>query len=113
LLRTNGFEDIVKRFEHYMDHKQDFGNCTIAEYEEMADVFLTEVKRDDVMECTRRCGDRLRYDTRTGTFGILSKNAMIKTYFKPIPCSEVPAGVYKDCHGHADNITYFQMECRK
>ena len=112
---TNGFENALKRLEHFMDHGRDFGNCTIAEYEQMADVFLTEPLRSGVLECHRKSGARLRYDQTTGAFGILDKDAIIRTYFKPIPCWWLPVGYASagNCHGHIDNMAYHQFECNK
>src|SRR5580658_993647 len=99
--RTNGFENFIRRLDHWSDHGKDFGNCTVTQYEEMADAFLTEDIRYGVLECYRKCGDRIRYDPSSGAFGILSRDMIIKTFFKPIPCCWLPPGIYLPhiCHG--------------
>jgi pyocin large subunit-like protein len=114
--RSNGFEDAIARLDHWGDHKGDFGNCTVDEYVAMADTFLTEPRKPSVEECFRKCGDRLRYDRNTGAFGIITKDAIIKTYFRPIPCWGIPNGYPKkigDCHGHIDNMAYFNFQCKQ
>lgn len=98
---------------HFARHRADVGVATSQQYELLAIAFLS---RSDVggslMECTRKKGDVLRYDTLTAEFGVLAASGMIRTYFKPIPCSSLPAGVPKTrCHRHADNVAYFQFEC--
>lgn len=111
---TNGFASPSKRFDHWNYHGGDFGPCNVFQYEQMADNFLGGPCPVGVFECVRRSGDRIRYDQGTGTFGIISRNAIIKTYFKPIPCSLLPVGYTSmHCHGHVDNVTYFRVECRK
>jgi hypothetical protein len=81
----------------------------------MADHFLTERLRVGVLECRRTSGELIRYDTVSWAFGILSTDGMIKTYFKPIPCSMLPPGyaLPGDCHGHIDNVAYFQAACAR
>lgn len=114
---TVGFEDRKRRNEHWARHHQDFANSlTPARYEAMADRFLTELPRPSVRRCIRPYGGGIiRYDLKTGAFGVLSKDGAIRSYFKPIPCCLIPPA-YVDkrfCHAYADNISYFQAECGK
>ncbi len=114
--RANGFQTKARRQAHFADHGGDFGNCTIVEYEQMADHFLTEPLRAGVIECRRRSsGALIRYDQTTGAFGILSTDGIIRTYFKPIPYWRIPPGYVLpgNCHGHLDNVAYFHAECAR
>jgi filamentous hemagglutinin len=114
--RTGCFQNDWKRLAHHADHMADFGNCTCARYEQMADRFLGGSLQPGVLHCTRAsCGDLIRYNPTTEEFGILRADGIIKTYFKPTPCWSLPA-VYASkpgCHGHIDNMTYFHVECGK
>lgn len=114
--RTLGFADTQRRKEHWANHRQDFGQrISVARYEAQADRFLTDPAGPTLRYCYRRSGWTVRYDEATGSFGVLSTDGIIRTYFKPIPCCWVPAA-YIDprwCHIHPDNLTYFIAECAK
>lgn len=83
----------------------------------MADTFLGGPKPPHVHECTRKKGDILRFDPSTQACGVLGKDRVIRTYFKPVPCVSIPwpqraaAMATGRCHGEADNLKYFQREC--
>lgn len=66
-----------------------------------------------MLDCIRPIGgDRLRYDTITMKFVVQSKDGVVRTYFKPRPCSSIPAGLPRvRCHGFATNEEYFKGEC--
>lgn len=97
---------------HFVKHGTEFGAPTDAEYERLAAHFLTAPLRPGVLECTRKCGDIVRYDTATTEYGVLSATLAIRTYFKPRPCSSLPAAAPKlDCHGYSDNVQYFKARC--
>ena len=73
-----------------------------------------------VLECTRsgvRKGDVVRFDTVTEAFGAMRSNGTIKTYFKPVPCSSLPAAqaavsiLAGKCHSKVSNLDYFRGEC--
>jgi len=101
---------------HWSSHSQDFAlNINDAQYEALADKFMGERLRPTVLPCQRTHGDRVRYDPATGTFGVVSQDGILRTYFKPIPCSWIPAAFVDKrwCHAHPDTLTYFQVECRK
>ena len=59
----------------------------------MADNFLTSPKAVGVLEKVRPNGDILRYDPVTNSFGVISSNGAIRTYYKPTPrSSQNPVG---------------------
>jgi pyocin large subunit-like protein len=118
-LSTNGFESLEQLRSHFRKHGSDFGASNRDEYEEMADSFLSGEKPEAVYECVNACGAILRYDPSSEAFGVLDEQSIIRTYFKPIPCAQVPfherdaerqAG---RCHSARNNLSYFQSECRK
>ena len=114
--RTRGFSDKKLRLRHWSDHGQDFATAiTVAQYEAMADRFLSQALCPTMIPCNRKHGDHVRYDQATGTFGVLSADGIIRTYFKPVPCAWIPPAFVNPrwCHAHADNITYFRIECAK
>jgi pyocin large subunit-like protein len=118
-LTTNGFESIAQLNEHFQEHGSDFGASSASDYERMADAFLGGSKAETVHECIRACGMKLRYDSADEAFGILDRANVILTYFKPVPCSSL-AGALRAaakragrCHGCANNLVYFNLECKK
>jgi hypothetical protein len=118
-LSTNGFESIAQLNRHFQEHGDDFGASNPSEYEEMADVFLSQEKLETVHECVRVSGARLRYDPSTEAFGILDRTGVIRTYFKPVPCSSLRGAIREiarlsgRCHKAANNLVYFKAECKK
>ena len=113
---TNGFSTLA---EHYADHGAEFGSITVADYSHLADELWVSPKPRHVEECRRRRGDTLRFDTLSESFGVVDKNNLIRTFFKPIPCHRVPLprrNVMRQegrCHGWADNLTYFREACKQ
>lgn len=91
----------------------------MTEYEKLADQFLGTAKPPHVMECKRKRGDILRFDPNNGSYGVLDKNGVIRTYCKPVPCSSVPAAQRQAvkqagrCHSKVSNLVYFQSECTR
>jgi len=102
-----------ERLIHHAKHKAQFPGLTDIQYEELADVFLRRTPALELLECERKKGDVLRYDTATGEFGVLSATGIIRTYFKPVPCISLPVEIRTNCHGKPTNIDYFNSECRK
>lgn len=104
---------------HFSEHGADFGASNASDYEAQADVFLSGKLPAGIQECTRKKGDIMRYDPKTEACGVLDNGGVIRTFFKPVPCSKVPASVRAAikmsgrCHGHPNNLAYFQAECRK
>jgi hypothetical protein len=118
-LVSNGFESLEQLNRHFSEHGDDFRVGTAAEYEQMADVFLTGDKPESVHECARACGTKLRYDPASEAFGILDAGGVIRTYFKPVPCSSLSGAIREAkklagrCHPCANNLIYFRTECTK
>jgi hypothetical protein len=116
---TRGFESIPELRRHFTEHGDDFRASNTEEYEEWADAFLGGAKPSGVHECRRSCGYMIRYDPQTEAFGVLDSGGIIRTYFKPRPCSSVPLAIRDAvkqagrCHKYPDNLVYFHMECRK
>jgi len=77
---------------------------TEAEYEALADTFLGGPNDPNTLECIRRRdGALLRYNPVTNEYGVLRKNGIIKTYFKPDVAR----------HKKPTNFDYFIEECAK
>lgn len=118
-LITKGFESIAQLRRHFQDHGDDFSASNAEEYEQMADVFLAGEKPEGVHECVRLSGAILRYDPISEAYGVLDAQLIIRTYFKPVPCSRVPfheresARQSGRCHACANNLAYFNSECKK
>jgi pyocin large subunit-like protein len=118
-LITNGFESVAQLNRHFGEHGHDFGASNPTEYEEMADIFLGGDKPEATHECARPGGAKLRYDPNSEAFGALDGAGIIRTYFKPVPCSSLPGAVRESrrqagrCHRYANNLVYFKAECQK
>ena len=89
--------------DHYDRHGKDFGARNKNEYQKQADAFLTGKKNSDTLEGTRSDGDIVRYNEKTDEFGILSKDGVIRTYYKPDPVR----------HGYPTNKAYFYAQLRR
>lgn len=97
---------------HYARHRTDFAVATDKEYERLAEHFLARPPAPHLLECKRGGGDFTRYDTITREYIVRSGGGAIRTYFKPVPCSSIPAGLPRvRCHGYVDNIEYFNKKC--
>jgi pyocin large subunit-like protein len=118
-LITNGFESEAQLNDHFQEHGGDFRASNATDYEQMADAFLGGSKPETVHECIRSCGMKLRYDPADEAFGIIDRENIIKTYFKPVPCSSLPGALRASakqsgrCHPCANNLVYFKTECKK
>ncbi len=98
---------------HYAKHAAEYGEIGPEEYERLASEFLLKPKDETMRECMRKNGDMLRYDPSGGNFGALTGGNRIRTFFKPVPCIDVPPESDRPCHGHRDNFAYFQFACRR
>jgi pyocin large subunit-like protein len=119
-LQTKGFLNDRQRRRHFTEHGADFGAMDAKEYEELADTFLGgPAPLGSAHECTRKMGDKLRYDPTTQAYGVLDSRGVIRTFYKPVPCASLSAASRVAmqstgrCHGHANNFLYFQSECRR
>lgn len=117
---TSGFFDPKERERRFISHGSDFGALDAAEYEQIADAFLGEPKPPHVAECVRKLGDVLRFDPATDTFGVLDASGLIRTFFKPVPCSSVVPESKRSalreagrCHRHPNNLLYFKSVCAR
>lgn len=93
---------------HFSKHRLDFTATTAADYELLAEQFLLSPMRPTLLECRRRGGDTLRYDTVTEEFAVLSSAGVIRTYYRPVPCVARPI---PPCHGERTNADYFRKAC--
>jgi hypothetical protein len=89
------------RASHFSDHGSDFGAKSPAEYEQQASTFLDGPKSANTLEKIRpQSGDAVRFDPATDEFGVLSRNSVIKTYYRPDPA----------VHGYPTNLDYFNAQ---
>jgi len=119
-LQTKGFVNHRQRNRKFSKHGAEFGASNAEEYERFADEFLSGSMASGVQECARKQGDKVRYDPQSEAYGVLDSAGIIRTYYKPVPCSSIrdpltraaarQAGM---CHRHATNLLYFQWECRR
>jgi pyocin large subunit-like protein len=96
---TRGFRTVDDLRRHFIKHGADFACATSLSYEALADAFLGGPLGQDVAECTRPGGDRVRYNQVTQAFGVLGADGFIRTYL-----------ILKRNAVH--NQTYFQEQCR-
>lgn len=105
--------------QHYADHGSEVEAANEKDYETLADMFWREPKPVQMHECRRKGGDILRFDPLTDTYSVVDSKSVIRTFFRPIPCVSIPMPqqvlVRRSgrCHPYADNLIYFQMECRR
>jgi hypothetical protein len=119
-LQTKGFVNTRQRNRKFSKHGADFRASNAEEYERFADMFLGGNAPFGIQECARPQGDRVRYDPKTEAYGVLDASEVIRTYYKPIPCSSIADALARAasqqsgmCHRHATNLLYFQWECKK
>lgn len=96
--------DPVLLGDHFDRHRTDFGATTEYQYEAEASAFLTRALPQPAVTCNfcpecschaygprqaiHECmvsGERIRYDTVTGTYATLGVNGLIRTFMKPTP----------------------------
>lgn len=84
-LVTRGFKTAQQRIQHYGSHGRHVGATSDAQYEQMADRFLTIAPLPKyILQSKRpRENDLIRYNVRTNEFAILARDGYIRTYFKP------------------------------
>lgn len=89
-----------KLLDHFNRHGSDFNASTPEEYQRMASQFLTGTPEAGVLEKTRSNGDIVRFNPATDEFGVLSKDGIIRTYYKPDP----------SVHGYPSNLDYYNAQ---
>jgi pyocin large subunit-like protein len=91
------------RRQHSEDHGHEFGARTEAEYEAMADHFMTKPMEDTMEQCLRKpyCHIRCRYDKRSQEYGTMYLTGNLITYFIADP----------EIHGWTTNLQYFWHRC--
>lgn len=70
--------------KHYTKHAKEFGKLTETEYLKLANQLFSEPLSDDVEQITRSDGSVSKYKFSTNEFLAITKDGVIKTYFKPI-----------------------------
>jgi pyocin large subunit-like protein len=98
---------------HWGDHWDDFAVANAVRYEHLADRFLSGPKVASYFECNRSRGDLVRYNPSTNELGVISKDGIIRTYFKPVRCASLPAALsgIKKCHNAPTNMQYVESLC--
>jgi pyocin large subunit-like protein len=111
---AKGFADAFLLEQHHGDHAEDFGTPSITEYEKLAQDFLNEPKVSWFHECFRKAGDLVRYDSVTNRLAISSPKGVIRTFFKPRFCKDLPpADRIKKCHNEVSHLEYAKKVCRE
>lgn len=112
--KTRGFQNRTKREEHFLDHGHDFACKNSSRYEALADAFLAGKRNTTTLECRRPQGDILRFDEASNAYGILDSGMIIRSYYKPVPYSTLPAGSARaGTHNRPTNLDYFLEECKR
>ena len=88
---------------HFVRHGEEFGSKTADEYEKQAELFMTGLLREGVLECYRRNGARVRFDPATDNFGIVTPGGNLLTFMKATP---LPS----DRHTAKQ---YYELNCRR
>jgi len=103
---TNGFKDGAALQDHFTRHGALLGVATEDEYLERADAYCgapVDPNNQHMHECTRRGGDRIRYNDLTEEWGVLSQDNVIRTYYI------LTAALAK----YGSGLVYFNLECAK
>ncbi|MBD2515560.1 hypothetical protein H6G93_11150 [Nostoc sp. FACHB-973] len=79
-----GFIDSQLLNTHFAKHGAQFGAKTAQDYEQLAINFMKQQK-SSIQEYTRKNGDVVRFNKDTDEFGIMTKDGVLRTYFKPDP----------------------------
>ncbi|MHB8598467.1 MAG: hypothetical protein ACYDER_16820 [Ktedonobacteraceae bacterium] len=91
-----GFASDAQWDDHWTQHGTDFGSADKQTYEQQANNFMSNAPNNDELQLTRTNGDTLRWDTKTGEFGVVTSDGYIKTYF--------------DISGKIDPYAYFTRQ---
>ena len=118
VVRTYRFSNARQLDRHFAVHAAEFGVETARAYEDLAIAFWIAAK-PGVHECVRQSGERIRFDPSTDEMSVLGADNVILTFYRPVPCNSIPLTDRElairtgKCHGEANNLLYFQKECRR
>ncbi|GAA3320475.1 RHS repeat-associated core domain-containing protein [Arthrobacter ramosus] len=80
------FGSEAKLGDHFNRHGSDFRATSAEQYEKMASEFLiSPLRGNGTLQKIRGNGDIVRYDPKSGEFGVLSNSGVIRTYYIPDP----------------------------
>ena len=94
------FADDKLRQRHFRDHGSNVGAASEKEYLNLANKFFDQPSGGNLLEIIRSNGDVVRFNKITDEFGVLRKDGVIRTYFKPDP----------RIHGFPTNLDYFRAQ---
>ncbi len=79
------FANARQRNIHFQKHGAEFGAATEADYEAMADLFMSGPMNANTKDCTRvACDDYVRMDLVKTDFGVTCiSTAFLRTFYKP------------------------------
>jgi hypothetical protein len=98
--QTKNKTAVQNAWRHYVDHGADFGAQNAIDYVKKAKDFLNNPPPGTLTKVRvggLKDGDVLRYHPATNTFGIMDKNGVPRTFYKPDPA----------VHGYPTNLDYF------
>lgn len=112
---VSGFARPELLMQHFTKHNPwDFHYKDAGEYLSRAKAFLeADLAAIGAEECVdSQSGDIVRYSLATNEFAIVNPPDIIRTYYKPMPRHQAPAGwpVLK-MHSQATNYDYFKGNC--
>ena len=99
-ITARGFLDKNRLMDHFKRHGSGVGAKNAAEYEQMANRFLSGKTPPSVLEKVRVNSNIIRYNPSTEEFGVVTKTGRVKTYYKPDP----------NIHGYKTNFDYFDAQ---
>ena len=94
---TCAFANAATKESHFADHGSDFGADSADFYEKQASHFLEGDRDPSALSRFRANGDKVMYNEVTDEFGVMTRNNVACTYFKPNPA----------IHGYPTNLDYF------
>ena len=80
-LRPFASEQLLQK--HYDKHLNEFGNISMQDYLERANVFADLPLSEDIVQLTRSDGSISKYCFSTNEFVVVTADGNIRTYFKP------------------------------
>ncbi|WP_018130917.1 hypothetical protein [Effusibacillus pohliae] len=76
-------EQLDSHYQKHVIEQKEFGNISKQEYLKRAQTLVTSPPGDSILTKTRSNGDRLYYNKTTNEFAAVTKDGIIKTFFKP------------------------------